>query len=157
MYYLLKLWKLLKMRIYKRHIWRNRSSRKLDCRISKKHLTRNAELSFTKNWQIIFFGKGQWRIQGAPPVCAPLRTKIFLISCSFWENPANLYVGAPPPRDWRPLLRGILYPPLKALQVIPCSPFFLLTVKKPSRSMLCFCSFSTLCQNVATRCIGLGT
>ena len=26
---------------------------------------------------------------------APLRTKMFLISCSFWENPANLYVGAP--------------------------------------------------------------
>ena len=35
----------------------------------------------------------QWRIQGgAPP---PPRTKIFLILCSFWENPANLYVGAP--------------------------------------------------------------
>ena len=31
----------------------------------------------------------QWRIKGG--------TKIFLISCSFWENPANLYVGAPPP------------------------------------------------------------
>ena len=26
---------------------------------------------------------------------APLWTKIFLISCSFWENPAYLYVGAP--------------------------------------------------------------
>ena len=25
----------------------------------------------------------------------PPWTKIFLISCSFWENPANLYVGAP--------------------------------------------------------------
>ena len=46
----------------------------------------------------------------------PLRTKIFLISCSFWENPANLYVGAspPPPRleGWPLLLRGILDPPL---------------------------------------------
>ena len=50
----------------------------------------------------------QWRIQGGAP---PLRTKIFLILCSFWENPANLYVGAPP-RSLRPLLRGILYPPL---------------------------------------------
>ena len=39
----------------------------------------------------------QWRIQGG----RPLRTKIFLISCSFWENPANLYVGAPT-RSWRP-------------------------------------------------------
>ena len=28
-------------------------------------------------------------VTDAPP------TKIFLISCSFWENPANLYVGAP--------------------------------------------------------------
>ena len=37
--------------------------------------------------------QGQWRIQGG----APLRTKIFLISCSFFENPANFYVGAPPP------------------------------------------------------------
>ena len=26
----------------------------------------------------------------------PLRTKIFLISCSFWENLANLYVGGGP-------------------------------------------------------------
>ena len=25
----------------------------------------------------------------------PLWTKIFLISCSFWKNLANLYVGAP--------------------------------------------------------------
>ena len=50
----------------------------------------------------------QWRIQGGAPL---LRTKIFLILCSFWESPANLYVGAPP-RSLRPLLRGILYPPL---------------------------------------------
>ena len=40
--------------------------------------------------------KSQFRIQGGAPRCVPpLRTKIFLISCSFWENPANLYVGAP--------------------------------------------------------------
>ena len=32
---------------------------------------------------------------GGAPGTPPLRTKIFLISCSFWENPANLYVGAP--------------------------------------------------------------
>ena len=30
---------------------------------------------------------------GAPP--PPPRTKMFLISCSFGENPANLYVGTP--------------------------------------------------------------
>ena len=45
-------------------------------------------------------------------MCAPLLTKIFLISCSFWENPANLYVSTPP-EGWRPLLRRILYPPLR--------------------------------------------
>ena len=32
---------------------------------------------------------------GAPGACPPW-TKIFLILCSFWENPANLYVGATP-------------------------------------------------------------
>ena len=57
----------------------------------------------------------QWRIQGGTPgaqiLLITLRTKIFLISCSCWENPANLYICAPPP-SWRPLLRGILYPPL---------------------------------------------
>ena len=46
-------------------------------------------------------GKGhvpvQWRIQGGRPWRALLRTKIFLISCSFRENLANLCVGAPPP------------------------------------------------------------
>ena len=41
----------------------------------------------------------QWRI---------LRTKIFLISCIFWENLANLYVGAPSYEDsWiRPCFRS---------------------------------------------------
>ena len=42
---------------------------------------------------------------------APLRSKTFLISCSFWENPPNLYVGAPPQGLAPPLWR-ILYPPL---------------------------------------------
>ena len=40
----------------------------------------------------------QWRIQGGNPGAQPPsspRTKIFLISCSFWEIPAYLYVGAP--------------------------------------------------------------
>ena len=44
---------------------------------------------------------------GAPP-----RAKIFSISCSFSQNLAKIYVGAPPQR-WRPLLREILDPPLK--------------------------------------------
>ena len=53
----------------------------------------------------------QWRIQG------PLRSKIFLFSCSFWGNLANLYVGAPL-EDWRPLLWGILDPPLMTFFVM---------------------------------------
>ena len=42
---------------------------------------------------------------------APLRPKIFLISCSFSENLTKSYVGAPP-GGRRPLLQGILDPPL---------------------------------------------
>ena len=42
---------------------------------------------------------------------SPLRPKIFSISCSFSQNLAKSYVGAPP-EGWRPLLRGILDPPL---------------------------------------------
>ena len=41
----------------------------------------------------------------------PLRSKIFLISCSFFENLTKSYVGAPL-EGWRPLLQGILDPPL---------------------------------------------
>ena len=57
---------------------------------------------------------------GTPPACAPLRPKIFLISCSFSENLTKLYVGAPqppfpPPEGRRPLLQGILDPPLRFL------------------------------------------
>ena len=33
--------------------------------------------------------------RGAPPACAPLWPKIFLISCSFLENLTKSYVGAP--------------------------------------------------------------
>ena len=29
-------------------------------------------------------------------MCAPLGVQILSISCSFWENLANLYVGTPP-------------------------------------------------------------
>ena len=42
----------------------------------------------------------------------PLGVQILSISCSFWENLAKLYVGAPPPESWRPLLGEILDPPL---------------------------------------------
>ena len=52
----------------------------------------------------------QWRIQGALPAPPP-RTKIFLISCSFLENLANLYISTPP-ESWCPLLLEILDPPL---------------------------------------------
>ena len=43
--------------------------------------------------------------KGVPPAHAPPRPKIFSISCSFWEIFGKI-VG------WRPLLRGILEPPL---------------------------------------------
>ena len=33
---------------------------------------------------------------GDAPLDPPLRSNIFLISCSFWENLSNLYVGTPP-------------------------------------------------------------
>ena len=36
------------------------------------------------------------------PARAPLRHKIFSISCSFSQNLAKSYVGAPPPEGWRP-------------------------------------------------------
>ena len=43
----------------------------------------------------------------------PLGAQILSISCSFWENLAKSYVGAPPPGSWRPLLGEILDPPLE--------------------------------------------
>ena len=48
----------------------------------------------------------------------PPPVQILSISCSFWENLAKSYVGAPPPPpppppgSWRPLLGEILDPPL---------------------------------------------
>ena len=48
---------------------------------------------------------------GAHPARAPLRSKIFSISCSFLENLTKLYVGAPL-EGWGLLLQGILDPPL---------------------------------------------
>ena len=51
----------------------------------------------------IFTGR-QWRIQGG----VPLWTKVFLISCSFLGKSGKFVC-------WRPLLRGILDPPLGGL------------------------------------------
>ena len=45
--------------------------------------------------------------EGRPPW-----VQILSISCSFWENLAKSYVGAPPPGSWCPLLGEILDPPL---------------------------------------------
>ena len=55
-------------------------------------------------------------------------------SCSFWENLAKSYVGAPPtpplppPQDWRPHLGEILDPPLpffaaKLVKEINCTTY----------------------------------
>ena len=58
----------------------------------------------------------QWRIYivkfwtRAPPP----GVQILSISCSFWENLAKSYVGAPPLGSWRPLLGEILDPPLNS-------------------------------------------
>ena len=49
---------------------------------------------------------------GTPPARAPLRPKIFTISCSFLENVAKIIGWHPLLKGWRPLLRGILDPPL---------------------------------------------
>ena len=55
-----------------------------------------------------FVDTRKYPLSSYPP--AP-RPKIFLISYSFLENLAKSYAGAPSP-GWRPLLRGILDPPL---------------------------------------------
>ena len=50
----------------------------------------------------------------------PSRVQILSISCSFWENFAKSYVGAPLPGSWRPHLGEILDPLLQwALQKRP--------------------------------------
>ena len=54
-------------------------------------------------------GSGRGRAPRAPPVI-----QILLILCSFGENLAKSYVGAPP-GSWRPLLGEILDPPLSFL------------------------------------------
>ena len=57
-------------------------------------------------------------LRGAPP----LQTKIFSISCSFSENLAKSYVRAPL-ESWRPLLWGILDPPLYDVTLNGGHPF----------------------------------
>ena len=49
-----------------------------------------------------------------------LGVQILSISCSFWENLAKSYVGAPP-GSWRPLLGEILDPPLNVKHMYPQS------------------------------------
>ena len=65
--------------------------------------------------------------QGTP------RAQILSISCSFWENLAKLYVGAPPPpKGWRPDLEGILDPPLlfkKLAETLPVGILYYLFSK----------------------------
>ena len=61
-----------------------------------------------QQWQYSVADLVGGRTQRAPP---PPRPKIFLISCSFSENLTKSYVGAPP-EGQRPLLQGILDPPL---------------------------------------------
>ena len=51
-------------------------------------------------------------LQLRTPMADP-RAKNFSISCSFWEILTKSYVDAPPPPEGRrPLLQGILHPPL---------------------------------------------
>ena len=54
----------------------------------------------------------QWRIYIVKFWTPPPGVQILSISCSFWENLAKSYVGAPPLKSWRPLLGEILDPPL---------------------------------------------
>ena len=58
-------------------------------------------------------------LRGARGTRAPLGVQILSISCSFWENVAKLYVGAPP-GSWRPLLGEILDPPLMSVELFNC-------------------------------------
>ena len=53
---------------------------------------------------------------------APPGVQILSISCSFWENLAKSYVGAPL-GSWRPLLGEILDPPLHVLILFEESDF----------------------------------
>ena len=69
---------------------------------------KKVHLGTEKVWRLLPVGattnQSQWRIQErcAPGARPSLRTKIFSISCSFWKNPANLYVGAPSPKGLAP-------------------------------------------------------
>ena len=65
----------------------------------------------------------------------PLRPKIFSISCSFSENLTKSYVGAPTPEGRRPLLQGILDPPLH--QVQNCSFSIIVFGVKHSTTISC--------------------
>ena len=53
--------------------------------------------------------------RGTRPPPPPPGVQILSISCSFRENLAKSYVGAPPPGSWRSHLREILDPSLAPL------------------------------------------
>ena len=63
----------------------------------------------TSLWFCSGRSKGDTRDVRPPP-----RVQILSISCSFWENLAKSYIGAPP-ESWRPHLGEILDPPLFCL------------------------------------------
>ena len=71
----------------------------------------------------------------------PLRPKIFSISCSFfckiWQN----HMLAPPLESWRPLLRGILDPPLIGLLIYELQFIFSRQMKSQIVVVLSWLSF----------------
>ena len=68
-------------------------------------------LTKTTHWKNSSSGGSKGGAKDARP---PPGAQILSISCSFWENLAKSYVGAPP-GSWRPLLGEILDPPLSSM------------------------------------------
>ena len=60
-------------------------------------------------------------LRGAQGMHAPMGAQILSISCSFWENMAKSYVGAPL-WSWYPLLVEILDPPLRSTYTDASTP-----------------------------------
>ena len=66
----------------------------------------------------------------------PCEVQILSISCSFWEILTKLYVGAPPPGSWRPLLGEILDPPLVTHSLSNRSKLYSVKAKRIARIIL---------------------
>ena len=83
-------------------------------------------------------------LRGARGMRTPL-VQILSISCSFWENLAKSYVGAPL-GSWRPLLGEILDPPLVYEVQIPVTAEFLqiLHQLEPVTNCKCLCSIMVM-------------